>query len=294
VEMRRDSRRLRLPLRNRLHPLFSSLDKAWRVRNRYSEVAEMKLIFLVSLGFIVLCSFFEHVHTFAPQVLHRSQRGSLDNLRSVSVPVSELEKDLTPAERSITSVVRQCGSSVAFVTSVLPQTIVRNRRRTIQSKRDENSVPPGVSLGSGSAFMVSPGYLCTNYHVIERAYSIRKTSESLESMVDQFAGNVTKLLPADLVNATKSKLLSALSFDELPEVFVRINSDTKYQKCRIVDVEPDLDLAVLKIDTADGKTSDEDRIVSFGSSSDLLVGQTVVAIGNPFGLDKTVTTGVSF
>jgi S1-C subfamily serine protease len=113
-------------------------------------------------------------------------------------------------------------------------------------------------------------------------------------MVDQFAGNMTKLLPADLVNATKSKLLNSLSFDELPEVFVRINSATKYQKCRIVDVEPDLDLAVLKIDTADGKTGDEDIVVSFGSSSDLIVGQTVVAIGNPFGLDKTVTAGVSF
>jgi S1-C subfamily serine protease len=75
-------------------------------------------------------------------------------------------------------------------------------------------------------------------------------------------------------------------------VFVRINSATKYQKCRIVDVEPDLDLAVLKIDNGGEAFNSEDTIVSYGSSSDLLVGQTVVAIGNPFGLDKTVTTGV--
>jgi S1-C subfamily serine protease len=56
-----------------------------------------------------------------------------------------------------------------------------------------------------------------------------------------------------------------------------------------VDVEPDLDLAVLKIE--DEEDADYDT-VSFGSSSELIVGQTVVAIGNPFGLDKTVTTGV--
>lgn len=61
-------------------------------------------------------------------------------------------------------------------------------------------------------------------------------------------------------------------------------------KCRIVNVEPDLDLAVLKIE--DEEDMEDCDIVSFGASSELIVGQTVVAIGNPFGLDKTVTTGV--
>lgn len=48
------------------------------------------------------------------------------------------------------------------------------------------------------------------------------------------------------------------------------------------------DLAVLHIDAPRSKL----RPISIGSSSDLKVGQTVLAIGNPFGYDQTLTTGI--
>ncbi|MEX2174927.1 MAG: trypsin-like peptidase domain-containing protein [Pirellulaceae bacterium] len=55
-----------------------------------------------------------------------------------------------------------------------------------------------------------------------------------------------------------------------------------------IGAAPDMDLAVLRIDAP------ADRIVPIlvGTSSDLEVGQKVFAIGNPFGLDQTLTTGV--
>ncbi len=57
---------------------------------------------------------------------------------------------------------------------------------------------------------------------------------------------------------------------------------------RFVGGSPDFDLAVLKIDVPTQKL----KPLLIGESKDLQVGQKVFAIGNPFGLDQTLTTGV--
>jgi S1-C subfamily serine protease len=56
---------------------------------------------------------------------------------------------------------------------------------------------------------------------------------------------------------------------------------------KLVGVAPDKDLAVLKIDAP----ADRLQALPLGSSRDLQVGQRALAIGNPFGLDQTLTTG---
>ncbi len=59
-------------------------------------------------------------------------------------------------------------------------------------------------------------------------------------------------------------------------------------KAALVGAAPDRDLAVLRISAP----ADKLRPIMVGESEDLLVGQKVFAIGNPFGLDQTLTTGV--
>ncbi len=65
-------------------------------------------------------------------------------------------------------------------------------------------------------------------------------------------------------------------------------SDQSTWKAEFVGAEPDKDIAVLKINAS----NDRLPAISVGNSHDLKVGQSVLAIGNPFGLDQTLTTGV--
>ncbi len=65
-------------------------------------------------------------------------------------------------------------------------------------------------------------------------------------------------------------------------------ADGSERPASLVGVAPDHDLAVLKIDVP----SEALRPLAVGASKDLRVGQFVMAIGNPFGLDQTLTTGV--
>ncbi len=65
-------------------------------------------------------------------------------------------------------------------------------------------------------------------------------------------------------------------------------ADGRDYKAALVGVSPTHDIAVLKIDVGDRRPPP----LPVGSSGDLHVGQKVFAIGNPFGLDWTLTTGI--
>lgn len=74
---------------------------------------------------------------------------------------------------------------------------------------------------------------------------------------------------------------------EADEIEVKLQNGKRYD-VSIVGADPDHDLAVLRINAAGLNISP----VMIGSSNDLRVGQKVLAIGNPFGLDSTLTTGI--
>lgn len=75
--------------------------------------------------------------------------------------------------------------------------------------------------------------------------------------------------------------------EDAQQMTVNFGGDKVYP-AKLVGGDPDTDLAVIKIDPPAGGLT----VVPLGDSDRLAVGQKVLAIGNPFGLDRTLTTGV--
>ncbi|KZV23912.1 DegP protease 1 isoform 1 [Dorcoceras hygrometricum] len=110
-----------------------------------------------------------------------------------------------------------------------------------------------VPQGSGSGFVWdTQGHIVTNYHVIRGASDIKYSSSSF-----------------------------------FVWLWVTLADQSVYD-AKVIGFDPDKDVAVLHIDAPKDKL----RPMPIGVSGDLLVGQKVYAIGNPFGLDHTLTTGV--
>lgn len=130
----------------------------------------------------------------------------------------------------------------------------RQPEQTVRENVDrcgEAVVQVRTSIGLGSGFIIhSEGYVVTNHHVIAGEHKITVT------MFEQ-----------------GDRELRRVQFDDV----------------RIVAINPHSDLALLKIEGADGR---ELPTVPLGDSSRLGQGQTVFSIGSPLGLDRSVSQGI--
>ncbi|KAK4349395.1 hypothetical protein RND71_032150 [Anisodus tanguticus] len=107
--------------------------------------------------------------------------------------------------------------------------------------------------GTGSGFIWDKfGHIVTNYHVVAR-------------------------LATDQSGLQRCKVS-----------IVNVKGESIEKEAKIIGVDPAYDLAVLKVDVE----GDEVKPVSVGTSRGLRVGQSCFAIGNPYGYENTLTTGV--
>jgi Do/DeqQ family serine protease len=97
----------------------------------------------------------------------------------------------------------------------------------------------------------------------------------------------TSLGSGVIIDGTKGLILTnSHVIQKTGTIKVILENELEFE-AQIVGADSDSDLAVLKIDSENQLPA-----IKMGSSDDLMIGETVIAIGNPFGFSHTVTTGV--
>lgn len=140
-----------------------------------------------------------------------------------------------------------------------------------------------IPIGSGSGFIWdNQGHIVTNFHVIQQAKSAQ----------------IAILTPNNGIKSSSTVIEPA--YTSVRPGALGANGSTTFKdftrtvyKAKVVGVDPTKDIAVLKVDTEDNSPiKNQLRPIQLGTSTGLRVGQGSLAIGNPFGLDHTLTTGV--
>ncbi len=138
--------------------------------------------------------------------------------------------------------------------------------------------------------------ISSEYEVQRRAFPFSETSP--ESFFDFFFKDFfdpgfdrkfkrTSLGSGVIIDGKKGFILTNAHVIKSTGTITVLLNDEREFKAQIKGSDMDSDLAVLQIDTQQPLPS-----VSMGNSEDLMIGETVIAIGNPFGFSHTVTTGV--
>ncbi|HOF18814.1 MAG TPA: trypsin-like peptidase domain-containing protein [Phycisphaerae bacterium] len=111
---------------------------------------------------------------------------------------------------------------------------------------------------------------------------------------DIFGGSLSRRVPAEslgsgfVIHADGYVLTNAHVVRRAEKITVQMSDKTAYE-ARVLSADTKRDLAVLKLDLPAGVTL---PALPLGRSDDLMVGETVIAVGNPFGLANTLTTGI--
>jgi serine protease Do len=90
-----------------------------------------------------------------------------------------------------------------------------------------------------------------------------------------------------IIDSDGSILTNNHVVENAQKIVVKLQGDDQEYEAKVIGRDPKTDIAIIKINS---KTSLP--AASFGDSDRLEVGEWVVAIGNPFGLDSTVTSGI--
>jgi len=184
---------------------------------------------------------------------------------------------------------------VAFLSSIITAAMVYVILEW-RPLRSELSRPPEVSWASSPVSMTSPAPPApltdderNNIDVYQK-YSVGVVNITSTSVAYDFFYRAVPQsgMGSGAIIDTQGHIVTNYHVIRDAELLeVTLPNKTKH-KARVVGTDPNNDLAVIQIDVPRGGLTP----IPLGTSKGLQVGQKVLAIGNPFGLDRTMTTGI--
>ena len=176
---------------------------------------------------------------------------------------------------------------------------------SISESTDKNKITAPESLSIDNAVVADPHSnrrtITPIKHIVtEEEATIKLFEESAPSVVfittstvrqDYWSRNVTEIPAGNgsgFIWDREGHIVTNYHVIEKADKAQVTLSDQTTWDAELIGIEPNKDLAILKIKAPDTKL----KPIPVATSHDLRVGQSVFAIGNPFGLDQTLTTGV--
>lgn len=215
-----------------------------------------------------------------PFVSSRSRRKILQSATATAVGAVVTTGGIAP----VMALAEEENKRIAVFEKAAPSVVFLD---TFQERRDAFSTNiMEVPLGSGSGFVWDKeGHIVTNYHVVRNAQAAQVAILAPENVLGGSAES--KTLSAYQSNAADG-ILPYTSMRSSSTTFGNGNLQRSVFKAQVVGVDPAKDIAVLKVDAP----SELLQPITLGTSKGLRVGQNSLAIGNPFGLDHTLTVGI--
>jgi serine protease DegQ len=190
--------------------------------------------------------------------------------------------------------------AVLFVIATLkPDWLERRQPTGLPSGISINAVQP-VALGSGATLNAPNSYSAAARRATPAVVSITASKAPLRSphatdpWFQFFFGDRARQLQQEpqvglgsgVIVSSEGYLLTNNHVIEGADEIEVLLTDGRRASAKIVGSDPETDVAVLKINL------DKLPVITFGSTDTLQVGDVVLAIGNPFGVGQTVTSGI--
>ncbi len=155
----------------------------------------------------------------------------------------------------------------------------------------------GLGLGSSGVGSVAPGSFSLAAKKASPAVvsiSTRRKSDSVQSQMDpwfRFFGGERDESPqiglgSGVIVSPEGYILTNNHVIEGADEIEVVLNDARHTTGKLIGADPDTDLAIIKINLA------HVPVIVIGNSDTLQIGDQVLAIGNPFGVGQTVTSGI--